>query len=287
MVSSSPWILLSVVNARVMRSLVRTTFFVSFILGAVAGLFAQNGGSANTAALPFAPGEELSYEGKLSKSLLRGITIADMTFTVSRVSPDANFLVNADARSKGTLTKLFRFSFEQEIVSRFDPHDLKAYSTKKRDVQKERIRLSEAVFDYDENQVTYTETDPNQPMRPPRKIASDIKPETHDLISAIYRLRTVPLVVGSSFELTVSDSGLVYRVPVRVVRKERQKTAIGRVNCFRVEPAVFGPGRLIEGEGSMIIWITDDARRIPVRSQVNASIGKIEIRIKSAKNVGS
>jgi hypothetical protein len=31
----------------------------------------------------------------------------------------------------------------------------------------------------------------------------------------------------------------------------------------------------------MVIWITDDARRIPVRSQVNASIGKIEIKIQS------
>ena len=51
--------------------------------------------------------------------------------------------------------------------------------------------------------------------------------------------------------------------------------------CFRVEPDVFGTGRLVEGKGSMIIWITDDARRIPVRSQVNASIGKIEIKIQS------
>ncbi len=256
------------------------------VAAAFATLAAQNGNSGNGLVVPFVDGEELSYEGKLSKSLLRGITVADMTFTVSRPSPFSNFVVNADARSKGTLTKLFRFSFEQEIVSNFDSGNLKAHSTKKRDVQKERIRLSEAVFDYGENQVTYTETDPNQPMRPPRKIASDIRSETHDIISAIYRLRTVPLAVGSTFEMTVSDSGLVYRVPVRVVGKERQKTAIGRVNCFRVEPLVFGPGRLLEGEGSMIIWITDDARRIPVRSQVNASIGKLEIRLRSAKNIG-
>jgi hypothetical protein len=60
-----------------------------------------------------------------------------------------------------------------------------------------------------------------------------------------------------------------------------QKTEIGKVMCFRVEPLVFGTGRLVEGKGSMVIWITDDARRLPVRSQVNASIGKIEIKIKS------
>jgi hypothetical protein len=34
----------------------------------------------------------------------------------------------------------------------------------------------------------------------------------------------------------------------------------------------------------MIIWITDDARRLPVRSRVNASVGKIEISIRSVGN---
>src|SRR5574338_822463 len=94
----------------------------------------------------------------------------------------------------------------------------------------------------------------------------------------------LPLAVGKTFNLKVSDSGLVYEVPVKVTAREIQKTEIGRVMCFRVEPQVFGPGRLIEGNGSMTIWITDDARRIPVRSRVNAPIGKIEIKIQSVSN---
>ena len=102
-----------------------------------------------------------------------------------------------------------------------------------------------------------------------------------DLISGVYSLRMLPLSVGKTFNLKVSDSGLVYDVPVKVTRREMQKTDIGKVMCFRVEPEIFGTGRLVEGKGSMIIWITDDARRIPVRSQVNASIGKIEIKIQS------
>ncbi len=250
-------------------------------------VFAQNGGKTAAVSTPFGAGEELSYEGKISKSLIRGIAIADLTFTVTRTSPDSGFIVKADARSKGTLTKLFRFSFVQEIESIFDGQVMRVESTKKRDVQKERIRESEALFDYAERQVTYTEIDPKEPMRPPRKIASDIGPETHDMVSAIYRLRMLPLAVNSSHELMVSDSGLVYSIPVKVTKRERLKTAIGRVQCFRVEPVVFGPGRLIEREGSMIIWVTDDARRIPVRAQVNTSLGRVQINIKSAKNINS
>ena len=265
----------------------------AFTVFSVFAIYAQNGASAYTsrqpapaaslAAVPFAPGETLTYEGKISK-IIRGIAVADLTFTVSQPSPGSDFTVKADARSKGTLLKLFRFSFQQEIESTFGGATPRVKLTKKHDVQKERVRDSEAIFDYRERRVTYTETDPKEPMRPPRRIASEIVPETHDLISAIYRLRMLPLAVGSTFTFTVSDSGLVYRVPVRVTAREIQKTVLGKVWCFRIEPDVFGPGRLIEREGSMVMWITDDNRRIPVRSQVHSDVGKIEIKLKSAKN---
>jgi hypothetical protein len=82
----------------------------------------------------------------------------------------------------------------------------------------------------------------------------------------------------------VSDTGLVYEVPVRVTAREQQKTIFGNVWCFRLEPAVFGRGRMIEDKGAMSIWITDDARRIPVRSRIDTSYGRVEVRLHSATN---
>ena len=144
-----------------------------------------------------------------------------------------------------------------------------------------------ANFDYKEERVTYVETDPKEPMRPPRTIASEIGTEAHDFVSGLYSLRLLPLAVGKSFELEISDSGLVYKIPVKITARERQKSVLGNMWCFRVEPDIFGPGRLIEKEGSMIIWITDDAKRLPIRSQLNTSIGRIEIRLRSAKKIKS
>jgi hypothetical protein len=60
-----------------------------------------------------------------------------------------------------------------------------------------------------------------------------------------------------------------------------QKTILGKVWCFRVEPAVFGAGHMIEDKGSMSIWITDDPRRIPVRSRIDTSFGRVEVRLKA------
>ena len=119
----------------------------------------------------------------------------------------------------------------------------------------------------------------------PRRIASGIEDQTQDVVSGIYALRLLPLAVGKQFDLTVSDSGLVYRVPVSVTGRELQRTAIGKVWCFKVEPDIFGHDRMIEGDGKMVIWITDDARRVPVRSVINTSVGKVDIRLKSATNL--
>lgn len=234
---------------------------------------------------PFAAGESLTYEAKFSK-YIQGIPAADLILTVDN-GQDNDYLIRAEARSKGTLLKLFRFSFLQKLESTVDGDSFRVIKTVKHDVQKERIRDSEALFDYADKRVTYTESDPNSPMKPPRRIASDLEGSTHDLISGVYSLRMLPLAVGKKFDLRISDSGLVYNIPVRVTAREMQKTEIGRVMCFRVEPEVFGIGRLIENKGSMIIWITEDARRIPVRSQVNAPVGKVEIKIKSIANNGT
>lgn len=253
--------------------------FLTIFFALVAGFVLSQATVAQPSPPPFEDGETLTYEGKVSK-IIQGIAVADLTFTVDRIE-GKDFLIKAEAKSKGTLLRLFRFSFLQRFESTIDDNNFRVVKTVKHDVQKDRVRDSEAEFDYSDKRVTWTETDPKEPMKPPRKIASEIEGSTHDLISGVYSLRMLPLAVGKTFNLKVSDSGLVYDVPVKVTGREIQKTEIGRVMCFRVEPQVFGTGRLVEGKGSMVIWITDDARRIPVRSQVNASIGKIEIRIKS------
>lgn len=226
---------------------------------------------------PFASGERLSYEGKFSK-IVRGITVADISFEVDSNEAGAN-QITMEARSKGTVLRLFRFSFLQRYQTEFDG-GLRVRRSVKFDQQRERVRESEASFDHESGRVVYTERDPKDPLKAPRTVASDFNGEVHDLLTGIYLLRTLPLQVGAKFEVAISDSGLVYTVPVEVTKREMQNTKLGRVMCFRVEPQVFGDGRLIEEKGEMIIWITDDVRRIPVRSVIKAEIGQIEVRLR-------
>lgn len=248
-----------------------------------ASIFAQEKNAQKNEA--YNVGETLTYEAKYNKALvLRGVPAADLTFTVERAPGDKDFLIKSEVRSKGTLVKLF-FKLFLTMQSTVDGENFSIKRTVKHDEQGERVRDSEALFDYKEKKVIYVETDPKDAARAPKQIASPIKPDVQDLVTGIYTLRRLPLAVGKTFNLSISDSGLVYKIPVRVVARERQRTVLGRVWCWRVEPELFGENRVIDDQkGTMTLWLTDDARQIPVRTQIDISLGRFEVKLKKLEN---
>lgn len=261
-----------------MKLLFFTLGMMFFSAGAV---LAQNGASSpGKSTLPFGIGEQLAFKGELDK-IIRGLDFGDMTFTVIPNPGTEGFIIRSEAKSRGTLLALLRFSFLQKYDSVVATSTLRADRTVKFDQQRQRVRESETVFDYENRRVTFTERNPKTPLNAPRVIASDLPGDTHDIITGIYALRTLPLEVGKSFDVTVSDSGLVYRIPVTVTAREYQRTVLGRVMCFRLEPKVFGKDRFIEDEGSMVIWVTDTPQRIPIRSRIETGLGKVDIKLKS------
>lgn len=258
----------------------RSIFLFAVIFTGFANVLSQPSDVANASTKNRFEGEMLKYEGKINRFKV-SFSIAELTFTTSRAPNSTDLFVKAEAVSKGTLLSLFRFSFFQQVNSTVDAEAFRILKTTKRDVQKERVRESEAIFDYKNKRVTYIETDPKDKMRAPRHIASEITDLTQDMVSAIYYLRMQQLSIGKRFEIQVSDSGLVYKVPVVVTAREQQKSPLGKLWCWRIEPEIFGFGRLIERKGKMVIWMTDDERRVPVRSQVNTEYGKVDIKLKS------
>ena len=229
----------------------------------------------------FSRGEELFYEAEFSRALLRGANIGEFRFSARPEQTAAGdpLRLIGDAVSKGFFTKLVGIRFHEHFESIVDPDQFMVLRTNKLDEQGKRVRVSDATFDHEKRKVTWTERDPNQ-NQPPRITALDFSEPIQDLLSMIYFVRTQKLEVGRSFEIPVSDSGQVYRVPVAVVERKRIKCVLGRVNAIRIEPAMFGEGRMLRGEGKISIWITEDSRRLPVWAHLNLNIGAVDIRLK-------
>jgi len=95
-------------------------------------------------------------------------------------------------------------------------------------------------------------------------------------------VRTQRLQPGQTFDVPLSDAGRVYRCSVNVIERKKIKTILGRVDAVRVEPAIFGDNRVVRSRGTLSIWITDDARRIPVKAQIKVPLGTFDITLKRA-----
>jgi hypothetical protein len=187
----------------------------------------------------------------------------------------------AEISSKGFFTRLFNLNFKERVESVVEPTTFTVQRTNIHDQQGKRVRTSEAIFDRKKGQMTWTQKDPNNPSREPRQMSADFSGQLHDVLSAIYFIRTQPLQVGKSFEIFIGDGGRVYKVPIRVIEKKRMKTLVGRVDVVRVEPGLFGPDRLIDKEkGQFSIWITDDSRHIPVVAKLKTDYGTFDIKLK-------
>ena len=222
----------------------------------------------------FENGEELLYVAEFSRALLRKMDVADFRFKATREKPTQSgahqnnggpaysLKFTGDVSSKGFFTRLFNLRFREQVESIVEPASFTIQRSKRTEEQGKRARTSEAIFDG--GKVFWTERDPNNPSREARTASTTFSGKVQDVLSAIYYLRTQPLAMGKSLDILISDSGRVYEVPVRVVEKKRMKTILGRVEALRVVAEIFGADRLLDGEGQLSIWVTNDSRRLPV-----------------------
>ena len=253
--------------------------------------------SASLAGRPYAfeNGEELIYVAEVSRSLLRKIDIAEFRFTArtetlasspshpvcsDNGAPAYSLKLTGDVSSKGLFTRLFNIRFRERIESTVEPASFTVQRTKRLDEHGKRTRASEAVYDHSKRTVSWIESDPSNPSSSPRTVSNPFIGQVQDVLSAIYYLRTQPLEVGKTFEITISNSGRVYQVPVRVVEKRRMKTVLGRVEAIRVDPDVFGDDKLIRGEGQFSIWLVNDPRRIPAKARIKTEYGTFDITLR-------
>lgn len=129
-------------------------------------------------------------------------------------------------------------------------------------------RHKEVFFDYEAERAIYTDHLNNERKEIP------IRPPVFDPLSGFFYLRTLTLTVGVPIYLTVFDSKKVWNVEVQVLRREKITTQSGTFNTIVVKPLMKSEG-IFARQGDVVIWLTDDDRRIPVKMQTKVAIGSI------------
>ncbi|NLT52268.1 MAG: DUF3108 domain-containing protein [Ignavibacteria bacterium] len=109
----------------------------------------------------------------------------------------------------------------------------------------------------------------------------EIPAYVNDIISAFYLARTFDyskLKIGDKFHLENFYKDKVYPLDVVYLGKETITVEAGTFNCVIVEPLV-REGGLFKNEGNIVVWLTDDDLKIPVKVKTKVIIGSIDAEL--------
>jgi hypothetical protein len=106
----------------------------------------------------------------------------------------------------------------------------------------------------------------------------DVPARVHDVLSAFYYVRTCPLPEGGTISIPTHDNEKSYDMEVRVIRRERVEVPAGKFDCVVVQPVLKSEG-IFKSKGEMLVWLSDDERRIPVQVKSKVPIGSISVSL--------
>lgn len=109
----------------------------------------------------------------------------------------------------------------------------------------------------------------------------DIPKYVNDIISAFYFARTFnysKMKAGDKVNLQNFYKDKVYDLDVKYLGKERITVGAGTFDCIMVEPLV-QEGGLFKSEGTIVIWLTDDDLKVPVRVKTKVIVGAIDAEL--------
>ena len=115
----------------------------------------------------------------------------------------------------------------------------------------------------------------------------DIPKYVNDIVSAFFYARTLDysnLKVDDRIPLKNFYKDKVYDLDVVYHGKETIEVEAGTFDCIIVEPLV-QEGGLFKNEGSIMIWLTNDEAKIPVRVKTKVVVGSINSDLTSYSGV--
>lgn len=114
-----------------------------------------------------------------------------------------------------------------------------------------------------------------------------IPPYVHDAVSAFYFIRTLDYSksrVGEKIVLQNFFRDTTYVLSVKFLGRQRIEVDAGTFDCIIVEP-LMREGGLFKSEGRVLIWLTDDERKIPVKVSTKVVIGSIESELREYSGI--
>lgn len=190
-------------------------------------------------------------------------------------SASGGWAAHLHLESAGLVSKLYRV--DNEYAAQLSRELCVASSTLKTQ-EGSRRRETNVTFDAARRKASYVDQDLVTGVTYSREI--DIQPCEHDVIGALYQLRSLRLDPGRTVEIPVSDGKKAVMARVEGQERETIKTDFGTYKTIRYEGFLFN-NVLYRRRGRLLLWLTDDNRRLPVQVRVRLPfyVGTITLQL--------
>lgn len=114
-----------------------------------------------------------------------------------------------------------------------------------------------------------------------------IPPYVHDVVSAFYFARTLDYSTMRVGQKTIVENfykDTTYPLAIKFLGHQRVSVDAGKFDCLVVEPLI-KEGGLFKSEGRVIIWLTNDERKIPVKVSTKVIIGSIDAELREYSGI--
>ncbi len=216
---------------------------------------------------PFPVGEKLTYSLRWT-----GIHVGHATLEVEDIVEFNGFRtykVVSRARSNDFFSLIYRV--DDMIQSFIDLKKLYSLRLEKR--QEEGNYRSFKITEYD--QINHTARQFKYKSGSVEETGFSIPSDVQDILSCFYYLRNQNLEAGKSVFIKVNADEKNYDLEVKVHKKERIEIPdLGAYDAILVEPLAKFQGIFVR-KGKILIWVTDDSRKIPLLMKSKIPIGSI------------
>ncbi len=257
------------------RPMNRFTHMMLAIWMSIAGVACA--AEANTTnSLPFHVGEKLTYSIYWGPFMVGRATLE--VKEPESVDGHECYRLVAEARTSGLAESLY--SVRSKAESWLDTDELISRRYRQDRVEGSHKRLDDTVFDYTKQMAVTTNLLSGQIKKAPLQGA------VHDVISAIYRIRTEPLRLDQEQTVLVNAKQENFNVTFRPdERKDIVVKPLGKVSALRIEPNPTIKFVSANG-GRMWVWFSEDDRHLPIMLVSQMKIGNARLVLTDYQNGG-
>lgn len=212
----------------------------------------------------FHAGERLTYSISWSNIFEAGVAIMEIREETS-AQGRRTYRATSTARTVGIVKTFYPVS--DVIMSVIDAEGFYSlsYELNQRHGKRKRHRIT--LFDHEVGTVSMTSDGIKETYHIPFRV--------QDPLSALYYLRTKEsLDTGASVIVDVFDKGKTWSVEIQILGREKVRTPLGEFDAIKVVTYPKYEG-VFQHKGEIFIWLTDDARKIPVLMMSTVAIGSI------------